>query len=88
MCDPLSMLTLALTAGSTLFGVSKMANPPEPELPGAPAATARTPGATVRIGTGAEELEDKTTESTAGRNVATRSAGTALGGLGKSSLAL
>jgi len=85
----MTMVTLALTAGSTLFGLSSMKAPPPPELPAVAAPTARTAGATVRVGTGADELENTdATESSAGRTEKTRASGMALGGLGRSSLAL
>jgi hypothetical protein len=89
MCDPITILTLVATAGSTLLGAASMKAPPAPELPATPAPTGRAPGATVRIGTGADELKNEDpTESSATPQVKQRAAGTALGGLGRSSLAL
>lgn len=89
MCDPSTLIALAATVGSTLFGVASMPDPPAPELPAAPAPTARNPGATVRVGTGAEELENTDPGDTGGKPVVRqRASGSALGGLGRSSLAL
>jgi len=92
MCEPLTMLGLlglAGSVGSAALGVAGAAKPPEPTLPAAPAPTGRAPGATVRVGTGADELENTDpTKSDIVRTPVTRAAGTALGGLGRSTLAL
>jgi len=88
MCDPISLITLALTAGSTLMGVASMPDPPKASLPAPPAPTGRAPGATVRVGTGGDELEAKDVTESNVRQVKTRAAGTSLGGLGRSSLEL
>lgn len=87
MCDPLTILTLVGSIGSTLFGATA-SKPPAPEMPAAPAPTARTPGATVRLGDGPQLVNTDPTASTATKPVKERAAGTALGGLGKSTLAL
>lgn len=87
MCDPVTILSIVGGVGSALFGAASA--PPAPEIPAAPAPTARAPGATVRIGTGATELEnkdDKTFQSTP--KIPRRASAQPLGGLGQGSLAL
>ena len=53
MCDPFTILSAVLGVGSALFGATAKP-PPAPELPAAPVQNTKAPGATVRIGTGAE----------------------------------
>lgn len=87
MCDPMSILTLVGTIGSTIFGATA-SKPPAPEMPAAPAPTARTPGATVRLGDGPNTTNTDPVDVSNTSPARERAAGTTLGGLGKSTLAL
>jgi len=86
MCDPMTMISMVgAIAGPLLTPTSK---PPKAEIPASPAPNARAPGATVRIGTGAEDDTTKSTNATRSTFVEKRKAGNALGNLGRSGLAL
>jgi hypothetical protein len=87
MCDPLTILGLVGGLGSVLFA-PKPPDPPKIETPAGPAPTARSPGATIRVGTGADELQAADPAYTGTAKAKTRASGSALGGLGRSSLAL
>lgn len=88
MCDPISaVLGLAATAGSALFGGSKKAAPPPAAAIAAQPidATAQTKP-TVEVGN--DDNKDDADAGGGGMFVAKRKAGTAIGGLGKSSIGL
>lgn len=87
MCDPLTILGLVGGIGSAVLGVASAPKPPP--LPALTPPGSKAPGATVKIGTGADELENTDpTSSDTERLAPTRLAGTSLGGLGRSTLAL
>lgn len=87
MCDPGSLIAIAGSLLAPLLAPKPPA-PPKPIVPAAPAPTARAPGATVQLGVGT----GKSTTAVQGDKelifAPTRKAGTSLGGLGRSSLAL
>lgn len=76
-------------AGSILPALlTKPDKPPAAVVPGSPAPNARTPGATVRIGTGAKDERTEGVGPDKKKFVEQRKSGKALGGLGYSGLAL
>lgn len=86
MCDPMTMVAMiGSIAGPLLTPTSK---PPKAQIPASPAPNARSPGATVRIGTGADNDTTKTDNAVRSTFVEKRKAGNALGNLGRSGLAL
>lgn len=68
--------------------LSSPPKPPKAEIPASPAPNARAPGATVRIGAGADDQRTNSTYAKRSTFKETRKAGTAVGGLGRSGLAL
>lgn len=88
MCDPISLLMMGLTAGSTLLGAtSKIPKPPKVENPAAPAPTARQGEAVVRVGGDvASTSEDVAPEYNSFKEK--RIEGKTLGGLGRGGLGL
>lgn len=89
MCDPATIAAI-VTAGASLFSVATAAPPPAPppaEVPAPPVAPARTSGAIVRLGIGAE---DKTTDTTTPELDFTerRASANSLGNLGRSGLTI
>ncbi len=86
MCDPMTMISMVASIAGPLL--SSPPKPPKAEIPASPAPTARAPGATVRIGTGAEDKRSDTAAAERSTFVERRKAGTAVGGLGRSGLAL
>lgn len=87
MCDPLTMIMGAASMLTPLL--SSPPKPPKAKVPAAPAPNARAPGATVRIGTGADDKRTVTTTADRNSNFKEkRKAAVALGSLGRSGLAL
>jgi len=88
MCDPLTAVMMAVTAGAALFGGGDtIVNPPAAEAPAIAAPTTRKAGADVRVG---RDQKKKSAESlTRGSGFTEkRAAAVSLGGLGKSGLTL
>lgn len=79
------MAVVGSIAGPLLSSPPK---PPKAEIPATPAPNARAPGATVRVGTGAKDERSETSAAKRTTFKETRKAGSAVGGLGRSGLAL
>lgn len=91
MCDPLTIATLGVSAISGILSLSQPTpTPPKPAAPAAVAApTARDGGATVLVGAGkTDNLDSAKTTETPMSFTEKRLQGVALGGLGRSGLAL
>ncbi len=86
MCDPMTMIGMIGSIAGPLLSSPPM--PPKAQIPASPAPNARAPGATVRVGTGAKDNRSDTTAAERSTFVERRKAGTAVGGLGRSGLAL
>ena len=88
MCDPATIAAI-VTAGAALFSTATASQPAPPpaEVPAAPAPTARTSGATVRLGIG---QEDKTSKDVLPELDFTerRASANSLGNLGRSELSI
>ena len=88
MCDPISLLMMGLSAGSTLLGATaKTPKPPKVENPATPAPTAREGEAVVRVGGDVSTTSDDVApEYTSFKEK--RIEGKTLGGLGRGGLGL
>ena len=82
-------IMMGLSAATGLFGAMNQPKPPKAQLPAPPAPDARAPGAVVRIGQadGANNKASNTPDPNS-TLVEKRATGQALGGLGRSGLAL
>lgn len=91
MCTGFELLLGALGAAGTVASVAaagKGAAPPS-SMPAVTPETGRAPGATVRVGTGQDELTNKEENAPgAPKKYTQRSEGSALASLGRSGLAL
>lgn len=95
MCDPLTMIGLALGAVGSFMGSSQKAADPPAAAPvqasAIAAPTSRTPGATVRLGNASDDIQNDLNPDNSTPNsgfVEQRIAGNSLGNLGRSGLAL
>lgn len=90
MCDPITMIGLALGAlGAVGSLTQKIPEPPEAEMPAIAAPTSRAPGATVRLGNSDDDIKNTgTTDPNRPQFSERRASGNSLGNLGRSSLAI
>ena len=91
MCTGFELLLGALGAAGTVASVAMAGQgaAPPPEMPAIAPATGRAPGATVRVGTGQDELTNSEDNAPgAPKKYTKRSEGEALATLGRSGLAL
>lgn len=89
MCDPM-MLIGGVMGLFSMFNQPSIPEPPKAETPAIAAPTSRTPGATVRLGAGEDDISNSLTNEPNQPMGFTerRSSGNSLGNLGKSGLAL
>ena len=89
MCTGFELLMGALGIGSAVAPLMAKGPPDPPPLPALTPAGARAPGATVRIGTGQDEMKNDDPNAPGTRKFSPeRSAGKVYTGLGRSGLAL
>jgi len=90
MCDPITLMMM-VSAGTGLMGAMKSEPKPPPAVtPAVAAPTNRTPGAIVRLGNGANDIDntDANEPTLSSAFTETRKSARAIGGLGRSGLAL
>ena len=91
MCDPITLIGLAIGGiGSAMMASQSLPTPPKAEQPAIPAPAARNPGATVRLGSNSDDIQNDIDPSTGKpvTAVAVQSTGNTLGNLGRSSLTI
>lgn len=89
MCDPMTLFGGVMSIFG-MFMQPKTPEPPKAEVPAIAAPTGRTPGATVRLGAGADDISNQNSNEPNSPGVfqEKRVSGNSLGNLGKSGLAL
>lgn len=91
MCDPITLIAGAMGLAGSMMAMTAAAppKPPTPETPALAAPLAKDAGATVRLGDSDKNITNNlSNEAESKPFVESRLAGTSLGNLGKSGLAL
>lgn len=91
MCDPITLIGLAIGGASTaLLASQSTPGPPAAKTPAIPAPEGRTPGATVRLGSSSDDISnDLNPEGDRKAQVPlARTSSNTLGNLGRSTLAI
>lgn len=90
MCDPITLIGLAIGGISAMMMASQeMPEPPPAATPAIPAPLSRNPGATVRLGAGEDDITNNLSVEDPGKLAAPapqRTTGNPLGNLGRSAL--